>query len=299
MSKYHPDIEPRHIHFVLPEPPIKFWHSQSDIKTYHFNALAVFLPTLERLVVLSLKKAIHSEITPELKSQVVSLVAQEAIHGREFNVYNQSAVLAHFKLNVKDYKMRLFRGLFGLFNKLIPTFHYAVSAAGEHLTAISADLFLQEPQWFEGMSPEYSAIWRWHCIEEIEHKTVAYDVFQSLNGNYLLRVFGMIMMTWVFCIMHIKPIWQMMKKDSQHKKYRFYVDLFKYYWGKEGLYRKLFKPYFDYFKPRFHPSLHQNGFLIASWKAFFKQANKHEIAKALQNVQPDYCLKNSFKKEEA
>lgn len=295
--KYHADIEPRHLRFVFKNSP-KYWHSQSPIKTYHFNALALFLPILEKLVVLSLKKATIEVKDPILKAQVVSLVSQEAIHGREFHHYNQAVVTQHFQLSHTAYNMKTFRILSGMINKLSHTFHYALSAAGEHFTAISADLFLRQPTWFEGMSADHSAIWRWHCIEEIEHKSVAFDVYQTLNGSYILRIMAMLMITAVFCSLHIRPIWQMMKKDGKHKKIKFYIEALQYYWGKKGLYSALLKPYFDYFRPSFHPRMHQNEALITQWKAFFKQATKEQIISGLQYVQP-FAEKKDFKQDNA
>ena len=34
------------------------------------------------------------------------------------------------------------------------------------------------------------ALWMWHMLEESEHKDIAYDVYQVLNGNYPLRATG-------------------------------------------------------------------------------------------------------------
>lgn len=282
MSKYDPNIEPRQLHFQFPSEVPALWHDNSAIKTYYFNALALFLPTLERLVVLSLKKTQSSLLPTPLKMQVASLIAQEAIHGREFNVYRKAIVSKYYLVDPKHYELKIFRGLSYFFNRLSPTFHTALSAAGEHLTAISGALFLKHPHWFEGMPPALSAIWRWHCIEEIEHKSVAFDVFKALNGNYLLRVIAMVMMLFVFFSVTFKPIWQMMKKDGNHKKFTFYFQAFQYYWGKNGLYRHLIKPCFAYFKPRFHPQQTDDSALIVHWKAYFKTHSKEDIVEKLQ-----------------
>ncbi len=32
------------------------------------------------------------------------------------------------------------------------------------------------------------AFWRWHAAEELEHKAVAFDLFERLAGGYVLRV---------------------------------------------------------------------------------------------------------------
>lgn len=286
MQKYSPDIKPRRLRFSLVQPTPKLWHGNSDIKTYHFNALAIFLPLLEQLVVLSIKKALKEVSSPKLKSEVMSLVAQEAIHGAEFNRINNELILPHYALRSSQFKLRFFRVLTGLINRFSSNFHYGLSAAGEHFTAIAADLFLREPLWFEGVSPVYSAIWRWHCIEEIEHKSVAFDVFKAKKGRYFIRILAMLIMTGVFSVLYIKPIWSMMKQDKNHKKLSFYGRALKYYWGKGGLCRKLFKPYLDYFKPHFHPTQHANEHLIKQWKIYFQTATQAQMVEQLQFVDP-------------
>ncbi len=286
MDKYSPDIIARRLKFHLPQDIPKYWHNNSEIETYHFNAIAIFLPILEKLVVQSLKKALQEVSSPKLKSEVASLIAQEAIHGSEFHRYNSKIVSKHYPISTQQYKMRSFRLFAGLVNRFSTTFHYALSAAGEHFTAITSDQFLRSSKWFLNVDPVYSAIWRWHCIEEIEHKSVAFDVFQSLNGRYLTRVLAMLLMTVTFSILYINPIWKMMKQDGNHKKWKYYIKAFQYYWGKEGLYRSLCKPYFDYFKPSFHPSHHNNHSLIEQWKEYFTVAPLLEIAESLQSTNP-------------
>lgn len=290
-NNYAPNIEPRDFKFSTPENPPKYWHSNSDVKTYHFNALAFFLPQLEKMLVLSLKKAKAQVKNPALKSEVASLVAQEAIHGRSFVDFSDQIVFKYYNLP-KHYSLWFFRGLAGALNKLSKTFHYSLSAAGEHFTAIAADLFLRDPQWFEDVPKEYSAIWRWHCIEEIEHKHVAFDVFTATNGNYFVRIAGMILMTFFFMALYLKPIWLMMKQDNKHKDHQFYCRAWRYYWGKGGLYRALWQPYWDYFKPSFHPNHHQNDHLIAEWKAYFRLHSAEQITKDLELTQPPITVEN-------
>lgn len=286
MEKYSKDIEPRRLRFPLPGKVTKFWHNGQDIYTYHFNAVALFLPLLENLVVLSLKNARKENLPLNLKAQLNSLIAQEALHGSEFHRFNQRTISQHYPLETKQVKMRFFRAIARGIHAFSSTFHYGFSAAGEHITAISSDLFLRQPSLFKDVEPTYSAIWRWHCIEEIEHKTVAYDVFEALNGNYFVRILTMIMITFQFSLSYVKPIFAMMRKDRNHLSLSFYYRAFKFYWAKEGICRKLFKPYLDYYKPSFHPKEHDNLALIEQWKAFFKISNLREATIALQFPEP-------------
>ena len=81
----------------------------------------------------------------------------------------------------------------------------AATAALEHFTAIMAHALLSDPRHLEGASPEAARLWRWHAMEEIEHKAVAFDTFVATVkggpvGRYLLRCLVMLMATFTFNI---------------------------------------------------------------------------------------------------
>lgn len=291
MDKYASHITPRAIKFTpYQQAPNKYWHSNCPAATYTFNALTIYLPILERLVVTSLKQSLKKQRKPlpeSLRKEVQSLVAQEAYHGSEFAKLIPSLIIKHYPNIQTRYKFTFFRGVAFCFNKLNKHFHYALSAAGEHFTAISADLFLRRPDFFEHVAPEYAAIWRWHAIEEIEHKAVAYDVYQHYHGGYFTRISAMFIMTLVFASFMLKPIWQMLYQDKQHLQFKSYWSLLKYHWGKRGLWRGLIKPYFHYFHPNFHPNHMQNDNLIEEWKIQLNQSEHNQ--KRLQLLQQINC----------
>src|SRR3546814_17267406 len=51
------------------------------------------------------------------------------------------------------------------------------TCALEHFTAILANAVLSDPAHLVGADTEAQRMWRWHAVEEIEHKDVAYDTW--------------------------------------------------------------------------------------------------------------------------
>lgn len=286
MPEYDPNIEPRRLSFGFEKKENFSWVLNNDIKTYHFIATALFLPLLEKMLVVSLKRSFSLLNEPKLKKQVRSLVLQESIHGSEFNRY-VNIIKKYRQVHLEPQRfMKTTRWLVGVFSKLSPTFHFALSAAGEHYTAITGVLFLEEPHWFEGIPPEQIALWRWHCIEEIEHKEVAYDVYNYVNGNYFIRILAMLLMTLSFSMTYSSLIIKLMRQDKKKGKFKFLLEAMQFYWGRNGFLRKLIKPYFAYFKLHFHPKQQQSNHLISHWKLFFQTAKKTEMARHLEQTMP-------------
>ena len=54
----------------------------------------------------------------------------------------------------------------------------------EHFTAILAHQLLANPKHLAGAEQEAADLWRWHAVEEIEHKGVAYDTWLHATRDW-------------------------------------------------------------------------------------------------------------------
>jgi hypothetical protein len=67
-------------------------------------------------------------------------------------------------------------------------------AAIEHFTAVLGDWILNESAGLDAAGADAAMLdlLRWHGAEEVEHRSVAFDVYQHLSGNYARRVVSMV-----------------------------------------------------------------------------------------------------------
>ena len=65
-----------------------------------------------------------------------------------------------------------------------PIVNLMATIALEHYTAMMAAVMLKDPKMYEGAEAEWAALWKWHAIEEIEHKGVAYDTWLHATKDW-------------------------------------------------------------------------------------------------------------------
>src|SRR5690606_41942592 len=58
------------------------------------------------------------------------------------------------------------------------------TCALEHFTAMLAETILEHPEMLEGMDERVLPLWLWHAVEESEHKSVAFDVYQDRSEEH-------------------------------------------------------------------------------------------------------------------
>lgn len=267
-------ILPRRLRFALPEDLPRYWNDNCPVKTHIFNAITILAPAFERLAISSVLPYKDKISEERLANQVSGFIGQESAHGSEFIRFNkilrkQGYDTRHLeKGNLKYFKW--------MAHKLSPKMHVSLTLAAEHLTAVISDLLLREENWLNKAVPVCGALWRWHAIEEIEHKAVVYDLYQHLGGGYWQRVFGLWCVTVMLSILLLGNFVHLARKDKLIFRFAFWCKCFSLCWGRQGFIRKLILPYLSYLKPGFHPWQQNNQVLINQWRAFFQRAKSFE-----------------------
>jgi Predicted metal-dependent hydrolase len=191
----------RDLHFHLPADRVCDWNGHGRMVSHFFNALSIFFPEGERFFIQSVRHYRDRVRDPELQQAVAAFIGQEAMHGREHTEYN--ALLEQAGLPAAACERRVVRLLTRVKRIQPPAMQLAATIALEHFTAIMADRLLRDfDASMHGAEPHYARVWRWHALEETEHKAVAFDVFRAIFGNGLrawaLRAFGLLVATLIF-----------------------------------------------------------------------------------------------------
>ena len=154
----------------------------------------------------------------------------------------------------------------------------AATIALEHYTALMGDMLLRHPEQLAGSQVDYERMWRWHALEEVEHKAVAYDVYEKCIGrgprNWLERSGAMIAATGLFWPIVVSFYWQMSRADPKCRAegWRGHLKVLDFSIGRQGYIRRLVPEFLSYFKYSFHPWQQNNAHLLAELDALVDDA---------------------------
>ncbi len=122
------------------------------------------------------------------------------------------------------------------------------------------------------MMKKSRALWMWHMLEESEHKDIAYDVYQLLNGSYALRASGFFLA--LFTILGLIPATTLfvpvLRKPQEMLTLKFWKDARRgvglIFGPKDGVFGSTIGQILDYLRPDFHPNDHDTTEYLEYYK---------------------------------
>ncbi len=266
-------ITVRDLRFGRTDKPGKWWLAGNPIATHWHNALSATFPRGEAMFIEAVKA--HREgVPPKLEAEIRAFVRQEINHTREHLVFNKAAIDAGYDLAKID--RRLEENL-ALTKDRPAIINLAVTIALEHYTAMMAHDFLANPKHFAGAEAESANMWRWHAMEEIEHKGVAYDTYLHATRNWSrakrwkLRSIMMLIVTKNFVANRWNDTLDLLAQDGLAGP-KVKLQLAWYLFGSPGVLRRVFPAWCAFFLPGFHPWNHDDRALIGKTESEFPDA---------------------------
>lgn len=148
--------------------------------------LSLLLPYLEPYLIRTMKEAKAEISDPELLEEIKRFSAQEGQHYREHRRFNTAIRMHDFpKLAALEESLERDYREFSRSRSL--RFNLAYAEGFEAMTTATA-LYLLEEHRSRALLPEVERLMLWHAIEELEHRTVAFDVYDRLYGGYAYRL---------------------------------------------------------------------------------------------------------------
>lgn len=242
----------------------RYWQAGNALATHIADGVNMLFPEGERFFVRSVRHYLDriQKEDPELASEVKGFFGQEGNHAREHERF-----FAHMRdqgYEIDEFLEEFTRTLRYLENLSPPALRLASTAAAEHFTAIMARGALGEGALLDSAHPAMRDFLRWHAAEEIEHKSVAFDVLQRVAPSYALRVAGLAMATGFLLYWWQRGTRLLMAQDgmSREDAKAAMAELRKIEGGDRAILRDVFlKGALEYLKPGFHPWDHDDAHL--------------------------------------
>ncbi|MBZ6377227.1 hypothetical protein B5C34_05985 [Pacificimonas flava] len=251
----------------------RWWLSGDPVATAWHNALSATFPRGEAFFIEAVK-AHRDGAPPKLEAEIRAFVKQEINHTREHIAFNRMAEDAGYDMARIDKRVE---ELLALTKDRPAILNLAATMALEHYTAMMAHEFLTNPQHFEGADAEAANMWRWHAIEEIEHKGVAYDTWLHATKDWSrwkrwkVKSLMMLIVTARFLKHRVEDTLNLLAQDGLSGP-KVKARLFAYLLWKPGVLRRIFPAWVSYFLPGFHPWRHDDRALIAKSESDFPDA---------------------------
>ncbi|MGW2280575.1 metal-dependent hydrolase [Streptomyces sp. NPDC001770] len=204
-------LKPRNVSFDWEHTPLH-WVPGDPFAAHTINVLHLLLPAGERWFVHVYRQVLPYIRDDRLRADVIGFIGQEAVHSQAHD-----DVLPHLKklgIDPTPYTAQVdwfFEKLLG--DRTLPPGRarewwlkerVATIAAIEHYTAFLGDWILNADALDRrGADPTMLDLLRWHGAEEVEHRSVAFEVFLHVDGGYRRRV-----RTWATAFSAMVFLWQ-------------------------------------------------------------------------------------------
>jgi predicted metal-dependent hydrolase len=246
----------------------RYWFKGDAGLTHFMTALSTLFPVGERFFVDAVRAVRYHEAIKDnvdLQAQISAFIGQEAMHSKEHHAMNRHAEQFGYEdiewMEKTTGTVLSARNIFKPFLKM-EMVNLAATCALEHFTALLAEQVMKHPELQAELAsdPTMYKLWMWHCVEETEHKAVAYDVYQSIYGSdrgvpYVLRIVAIIMATSLILGTQSYFTARLLAKDRKLAP-KYWLKAVNRFYGFNGLFTRAIPHYLDYLRPSFHPNDH-------------------------------------------
>lgn len=200
IDERHPPIKTRRVSFDWEKTPLH-WIPGDPVGTHMINSFHVVLPEGEKWFINCVRAATPHVRDDRLREEIKGFIGQEMVHSRshqgvldrllsgngiDVSMITEPADRGNAEwpakmAALKERSPRLYRW------RLL--FELGAVASIEHYTAVLGQWIMDNDALDRaGVDPTMLDLLRWHGAEEVEHRSVVFDVYQHLGGRWPMRV---------------------------------------------------------------------------------------------------------------
>lgn len=240
----------------------RHFFANSPVMSHLLTALSSTFPVGEQFFVHSVRN-VRDKITDEkLQAQIAAFIGQEAMHSKAHAEFNDA-------WRRDDYNLDSFQAWLARRDAFIKSVHpklqLAVTCAFEHFTALLGGYILRNPQVLSTLDDDAIKLWVWHAIEEIEHRAVAFDVYQAIYNDDRTRRAVMRNVTTGFASLTFYSATRLFMQDWRKSVPKVIQNVHGIYMISKMLI-SLIPEYLSYYKADFHPDEIDYSKIVTYWK---------------------------------
>ncbi len=161
-----------------------FWRDNSPVKSVFDNAMSIILPRFEYFMIQACqdaKKELNALEDKVLIEQIDAFCEQEDRHAKAHEKFNEHLKSQGFDVEryvgIMDRMLDNYSKNASLKDRLLlgTLFECMTSVLGKFFFITSRD---------ETIDPSLYKLFAWHCLEELEHRCVAFNVYRSFVPKY-------------------------------------------------------------------------------------------------------------------
>jgi len=246
------DVEP--LAFLQKNP---MWNTKGVVVMHFINAFQSLFPEGERLFIEAARDCTEknpSVVTedPVFHDDLNHFIEQEGRHSVVHEKWTKALAMIGYQ-QMNTYTMLLHRFRTWARSHLDKMTRLSITIGAEQYTASMTKLFARDqPDLVFASAPMFQKTFLYHTMEELEHKSVCYDLYQKLHGGYIRRMLGMAFITYYIWMNVLRRHRYLLRHDGMWDRSHRH-EFWMFYLGNKGIMRALLPRLLEYVRPSFHP----------------------------------------------
>jgi predicted metal-dependent hydrolase len=270
---YTPDparMTERRVQFPYRPAAALHWNPTRPEFAQMVNAASLAMPYLEPYLIRTMRQARPLIQNPALAEELDLYCKQEAAHFREHRRFNDE-LRAHRPQTVAKLEAVLADDYARLGRERSLRFNLAYAEGFESMALALGHMLIEDRQYLFGDAESaVASLVLWHFVEEIEHKNVAYGVFEHVSGSYFWRVLGLFYATLHISARTRSGYQMLLEDDGLWRNWRSRLTVWRVVLR---ISRKLIPRFLRMLSPLYHPSRIADPDWMRAWRSQYDVEN--------------------------